>query len=44
MDLFEMLAGSGKNRQEYEDFARRYDQGPPSEGYSDQEVLTATAQ
>jgi hypothetical protein len=39
MDLFEILAGSGKNRQEYEDFVNRYDQGPPSEGYSDQEVL-----
>jgi hypothetical protein len=39
MDLFEMLAGSGKNRKEYEDFATRFDQGPPWEGYSDQEVL-----
>ena len=40
MDLFEVLLGGGqKKRQEYEDFAQRYDQGPPSEGYSDQEVL-----
>jgi hypothetical protein len=37
MDLFEMLGG--KNSQEYEDFARRYDQGRPWDGYSDQEVL-----
>jgi hypothetical protein len=40
MDLFEVLLGSGgKKRQEYEDFAHRYDQGPPWEGYSDREVL-----
>jgi hypothetical protein len=39
MDLLKMLTGSGTNRQEYEDFVQRYDQGPPSEGYSDQEVL-----
>jgi hypothetical protein len=39
MDLFEMLTGAGKNKQEYEDFASRYDQGHPSEGYSDEEVL-----
>ena len=39
MDLFEVLLGGGKKRQEYEDFTRRYDQGPPSEGYSDQEVM-----
>ena len=39
MDLFEVLLGGGKKRQEYEDFAQRYDQGPPWEGYSDREVL-----
>jgi hypothetical protein len=39
MDLLEMLTGAGKNKQEYEDFANRYDQGHPAEGYSDQEVL-----
>ena len=39
MDLFEVLLGGGKKRQEYEDFTRRYDQGPPWEGYSDREVL-----
>ena len=39
MDLFEVLLGGGKKRQEYEDFTRRYDQGRPWEGYSDREVL-----
>jgi len=39
MDLAEILMGSGTKRQEYEDFSKRYDQGHPSEGYSDQEVL-----
>jgi len=39
MGLLDMLLGGGPARQEYEDFANRYDQGPPSEGYSDQEVL-----
>ena len=39
MDLFQMLTGGLKDKQEYEDFANRYDQGHPSEGYSDQEVL-----
>ena len=39
MDLFEVLMGSGKNREEYQDYANRYEQGPAWEGYSDQEVL-----
>jgi hypothetical protein len=39
MNLFEMLTGAGKNKQDYEDFASRYEQGHPSEGYSDEEVL-----
>jgi hypothetical protein len=39
MGLFEILMGGGQKRQEYEDFARRYEQGPPWEGYSDREVL-----
>jgi hypothetical protein len=38
MDLLEMLTG-GSKPQEYEDFAQRFDQGAPWEGYSDQEVL-----
>jgi hypothetical protein len=39
MGLFDILLGGGQKRQEYEDFARRYEQGPPWEGYSDREVL-----
>jgi hypothetical protein len=39
MGLFEILMGGGQKRQEYEDFARRYEQGPPWEGYSDREVV-----
>jgi hypothetical protein len=39
MGLFEILMGGGQKRHEYEDFARRYEQGPPWEGYSDREVL-----
>ena len=39
MDLMEMLTGAGKKQHEYEDFASRYDQGHPSEGYTDEEVL-----
>jgi hypothetical protein len=31
LNLFEILMGGGEKRQEYEDFARRYDQGPPWE-------------
>ena len=36
--LDELLAG-GQRQKEYSDFINRYDQGAPSEGYSDQEVL-----
>ena len=39
MNLFEMLTGAGKNKQQFEDFASRYDEGHPSEGYSYEEVL-----
>ena len=39
MDLFEVLMGSGKNREEHQDYVNRYEQGPAWEGYSDQEVL-----
>ena len=39
MGLFEILMGAGQNQQEYEDFARRYEQGAPWEGYSDEEVI-----
>ena len=36
--LDELLAG-GQRQKEYGDFVQRYEQGDPSEGYSDQEVL-----
>src|ERR1700745_2597677 len=36
--LDELLAG-GQRQKEYGDFVNRHDQGTPSEGYSDQEVL-----
>src|SRR4051794_22092027 len=36
--LDELLAG-GRRQKEYSDFVDRYEQGDPSQGYSDQEVL-----
>ena len=39
MGFLDDLLGGGQRRQEYGDFVRRYDQGHPSEGYSDQEVM-----
>jgi len=36
--LDELLAG-GQRQKEYSDFVDRYEQGPPSQGCSDQEVL-----
>jgi hypothetical protein len=39
MDLFEVLMGSEKNRDEAQDYVNRYEQGPAWEGYSDEEVL-----
>ena len=39
MGILDDLLGGGQRRQEYTDFVRRYDQGHPSEGYSDQEVM-----
>jgi hypothetical protein len=38
MNLFDNLFG-GQQRQEYEDFVNRYQQGHPSEGYSEEEVM-----
>ena len=35
---YQLLAG-GQRQKEYGDFVKRYEQGDPSEGYSDQEVL-----
>jgi hypothetical protein len=41
--LDELLAG-GKRQNEYKDYVNRYEQGAPSEGYSDQEVLKRYAE
>lgn len=39
MDIFRELLGGGQQQQSYEDFVKRYQQGPPTEGYSGQEVM-----
>jgi hypothetical protein len=38
-ELFRSLLGGGQQQQESQDFIQRYQQGPPAQGYSDQEVL-----
>ena len=40
MGILEDLLAGGQRQKEYGDFVKRYEQGDPSEGYSDQEVLT----
>jgi hypothetical protein len=39
MNLLEMLMGSGQTREGFEGFLKRFEDGPPSEGYSDREVM-----
>src|SRR6516225_473724 len=39
MGMLDELLGGGQTQKEYQDFVNRYEQGDPSEGYSDQEVL-----
>ena len=39
MGFLDELLGGGQRQKEYRDFVDRYEQGNPSEGYSDQEVL-----
>ena len=39
MGMLNELLGSGQIQKEYRDFVNRYEQGEPSEGYSDQEVI-----
>ncbi|WP_038957611.1 hypothetical protein [Bradyrhizobium japonicum] len=39
MGILDELMGGGQRQKEYRDFVGRYEQGNPSEGYSDQEVL-----
>ena len=39
MGILNELLGGGQRQKDYKDFVDRYEQGDPSEGYSDQEVL-----
>jgi hypothetical protein len=39
MGILDELLGGGPRQHDYKDFMNRYEQGHPSEGYSDQEVL-----
>jgi hypothetical protein len=39
MGILDELLTGGQRQNEYKDFVKRYEQGAPSEGYSDQEVL-----
>src|SRR5690242_14968254 len=39
MGILDELLTGGQRQKEYGDFVKRYEQGDPSEGYSDQEVL-----
>jgi hypothetical protein len=39
MGILDELIGGGQRQKEYRDFVDRYEQGDPSEGYSDQEVV-----
>jgi hypothetical protein len=39
MGILDELLGGEQRQKEYRDFVNRYEQGDPSEGYSDQEVL-----
>ena len=38
MNMLEQLLGGGQQQQDYQDFTRRYDQGAPWQGISDQEA------
>ena len=39
MGILDELLGGGQLQKEYSDFVERYEQGHPSQGYSDEEVL-----
>ena len=39
MGILDDLLAGGQLQKQYKDFVNRYEQGDPSEGYSDQEVL-----
>ena len=40
MGLLDDLLGGGQQRQSYQDFVGRYDQGPPYQGISDREAMS----
>ena len=40
VNFLQQMLGGGQQRQEYEDFVNRYDQGPPWAGISDQEAVS----
>ena len=39
MGLLDMLTGNSQTMEGFQDFLRRFQEGPPSEGYDDQEVM-----
>jgi predicted RNA-binding Zn ribbon-like protein len=39
LDFLQKMLGAPQQRQDYQDFVKRYDQGHPSDGYSDQEAV-----
>jgi hypothetical protein len=39
MGILDELLGGGQRQRDFRDFVNRYEQGAPSEGYSDQEVV-----
>ena len=39
MGLLDMLMGSSQTQEGFQDFLKRFEEGAPSEGYDDQEVL-----
>jgi hypothetical protein len=39
LDFLQNILSGPQQKQDYQDFIRRYDQGHPSEGYSDQETV-----
>jgi hypothetical protein len=39
MGILDQLLGNGQVQRDFQDFVNRYEQGKPSEGYSDQEVI-----
>ena len=44
MDMLAQLLGGGQQRQQYSDFANRYDQGAPWDGISDREAYDRYAE